>query len=63
MLLPADASAVFVLAKNVIENAIHHAPVGGQVRVDVFPAGLSVQHDGPGVTPAHLYVARVGTSV
>ncbi len=53
VLLPADASALFVLAKNLIENAIHHAPVGGQVRVDVFPAGLSVQDDGPGVTPAH----------
>jgi len=53
VLLPADASAVFVLAKNLIENAIHHAAAGGQVRVDVFPAGLSVQDDGPGVTPAH----------
>ncbi|WP_411851331.1 sensor histidine kinase [Stenotrophomonas sp. LGBM10] len=51
--LLADASAVFVLAKNLVENAIHHAPAGGQVRIDVFPGGFCVQDDGPGVAPAH----------
>jgi signal transduction histidine kinase len=49
----ADASAVFVLAKNLVENAIHHAPVGGHVRVELFPGGFCVQDDGPGVAPSH----------
>lgn len=49
----ADASAVFVLAKNLIENAIHHAPVGGMVRLDVLPWGFSVEDDGAGVEPSH----------
>lgn len=53
VLLQADASAVFVLAKNLIENAIHHAPVGGKVRIEVLPGGFCVQDDGPGVTAAH----------
>ncbi len=49
----ADASAVFVLAKNLIENAIHHAPAGGRVRIDLLPWGFSVEDDGPGVDPVH----------
>ncbi|RPE81215.1 sensor histidine kinase [Vulcaniibacterium tengchongense] len=48
----ADPSAVFVLAKNLLENAIHHAPPGSAVRVEVRPDGFAVQDLGPGVAPA-----------
>lgn len=48
----ADASAVFVLTKNLIENAIHHAPLGGRVRIELFLGGFTVQDDGPGVAPS-----------
>lgn len=48
----ADASAVFVLVKNLLENAIHHAPPGSSVRVRVRGDGFSVCDAGPGVPPA-----------
>lgn len=49
-LVDADASAVFVLAKNLLENAIHHSPRGSMVRVHVHPGGFDVSDEGPGVT-------------
>lgn len=48
----ADAAAVFVLAKNLLENAVHHAPPGSVVRLELGPAGFAVCDSGPGVTPA-----------
>lgn len=48
----ADAAAVFVLAKNLLENALHHAPPGTVVRVDVHAGGFRVQDEGPGVAEA-----------
>ncbi len=49
----ADASAVFVLVKNLLENAIHHSPPGSSVMVKVQGDGFSVCDAGPGVAPAH----------
>ena len=49
----ADASAVFVLVKNLLENAIHHSPPGSCVIVRVQRDGFSVHDAGPGVADAH----------
>ena len=49
----ADASAVFVLAKNLLENAIHHSPPRSCVIVRVQRDGFSVRDAGPGVADAH----------
>jgi two-component system, OmpR family, sensor histidine kinase QseC len=54
----ADRGAVFVLVKNLLENAIHHSPAGGVVRVLVDTRGFSVQDQGPGVATGdepHLF--------
>lgn len=50
----ADRSAVFVLAKNLVENAIQHSPPGAVVTVTVAADGLSVRDEGPGIPPEHL---------
>jgi signal transduction histidine kinase len=50
----ADRGAVFVLLKNLIENAIQHSPSGGVVRIDVRASGLSVRDEGDGIPPEHL---------
>ena len=50
----ADRGAVFVLLKNLIENAIQHSPKGGVVTVDVRANGLSVRDEGDGIPPEHL---------
>jgi two-component system, OmpR family, sensor histidine kinase QseC len=50
----ADRAAVFVLLKNLIENAIQHSPSGGVVTVDVRGNGLSVRDEGDGIPPEHL---------
>ncbi|WP_183073667.1 sensor histidine kinase [Stenotrophomonas rhizophila] len=42
---------MFVLAKNLIESAIHHAPLGGHVCI-LCLGGFSVQDDGHGVAPS-----------
>ncbi|WP_312317393.1 ATP-binding protein [Stenotrophomonas sp.] len=49
----ADASAVFVLVKNLLENAIHHSPRGSTVHIQVNHLGFSVRDAGPGVDAAH----------
>lgn len=47
----ADQDALFTLLKNLMENAIEHAPRGTEVRVDVDTGTLSVRDCGPGVSP------------
>lgn len=49
----ADRGTVFVLVKNLLENAIHHAPPNSVVRVRVGPRGFRVQDQGPGVAKEH----------
>lgn len=48
----ADGGAVFVLLKNLLENAIHHTPRGGAVRLRVSRQGFAVEDDGSGIAPA-----------
>lgn len=50
----ADRGAFFTLLKNLIENAIQHAPVGTVVSVDVREESLSVRDQGAGVGPEEL---------
>ncbi|HEX5791955.1 MAG TPA: ATP-binding protein, partial [Rheinheimera sp.] len=52
--LQADKGALFTLLKNLLENAIQHAPVGTTVSVDVFADNISVRDHGPGVSDAQL---------
>jgi signal transduction histidine kinase len=50
----ADRGALFTLLKNMLENAIQHAPRGTDVQVDVGAAALSVRDWGPGVSEEQL---------
>lgn len=50
----ADRAAFFTLLKNMVENAVQHAPKGTEVQVEVGPTELSVRDRGPGVAPEHL---------
>lgn len=50
----ADASAVFVLVKNLGENAILHAGEARLVTIQLDDTGLQVSDMGAGVAPAHL---------
>jgi signal transduction histidine kinase len=49
----ADRGPLFVLLKNLIENAIQHSPRGAVVTVDVRANGLSVRDEGAGIPPEH----------
>ncbi|TAJ26270.1 MAG: two-component sensor histidine kinase [Reyranella sp.] len=47
------AEALFRAVRNLIENAIRHAPSGGSIEVDVAADGtVRVADDGPGVPPS-----------
>jgi signal transduction histidine kinase len=50
----ADRGALFTLLKNLLENAIEHAPRGTQVRVEVSTDSVSVCDSGPGVSEEQL---------
>ncbi|MDQ8022096.1 MAG: ATP-binding protein [Moraxellaceae bacterium] len=50
----ADRGALFTLLKNLLENAIQHAPRGSSVSVEIEPDCLRVRDRGPGVTAAQL---------
>jgi len=50
----ADRGALFMLLKNLLENAIQHSPPGGVVAVTATPTHLSVSDAGPGVTTTDL---------
>jgi signal transduction histidine kinase len=50
----ADAGALFVLFKNILENAILHAPAGGRVSVRIDAGRVRIADDGPGIRPEHL---------
>ncbi len=49
-----DRGALFTLLKNLLENAIQHAPAGSCVTVDVGETRLAVRDRGPGVSPHQL---------
>lgn len=50
----ADRGALFTLLKNLLENAIEHAPRGTEVRVEIDAGTLSVRDEGPGVNEENL---------
>lgn len=52
--LYADKGALFTLLKNLLENAVQHAPAGSVVSVDVFADSINVRDHGPGVSEAQL---------
>ncbi len=51
IIVEGDASAVFVLAKNLLENAIQHSPAGAKVRLSLHAAGFTVSDEGIGIAP------------
>jgi two-component system sensor histidine kinase QseC len=50
----ADKGALFTLLKNLLENALQHAPEGSAVSVDVFSDNITVRDHGPGIEDAQL---------
>lgn len=52
--LHGDRSALFVLLKNLVENAIGFAPAGSAVAVHLTDASLHVRDLGPGIAAEHL---------
>jgi two-component system sensor histidine kinase QseC len=54
VVLDADKGALFMLLKNLMENAIQHSPVGGIVGVTVDNDHLYIRDEGPGIAADEL---------
>jgi signal transduction histidine kinase len=54
VILQADPGALFMLLKNLVENAIQHSPGGGVVAVTVDTDRLYVRDEGPGIAADEL---------
>jgi two-component system, OmpR family, sensor histidine kinase QseC len=54
VVVQADRGAVFMLLKNLVENAIQHSPAGGGVTVTVDANRLCVRDEGPGISADEL---------
>jgi len=52
--LRADRGALFMLLKNLVENAIQHSPVGGVVAMTVDADHLFIRDEGPGISAGDL---------
>jgi signal transduction histidine kinase len=52
--LQADRGALFMLLKNLLENAIQHSPVSGVVAVTVDTDHLCIRDEGPGIAADEL---------
>jgi two-component system sensor histidine kinase QseC len=50
----ADRGALFMLLKNLTENAIQHSPAGGTVAISAAVDHLSVSDEGPGIAADEL---------
>jgi signal transduction histidine kinase len=50
----ADGSALFVLLRNLVENAIHHAPPGSRVDLVVNAGAVTVRDYGSGIAEEAL---------
>jgi signal transduction histidine kinase len=50
----ADRSALFTLLKNLLENAIQHAPANTVVSIDIHYDKVIVRDSGPGIDSAQL---------
>ncbi len=51
--IEADAGALFVLLRNLVENALDFSPAGSVVKVSLSASCLSVDDQGPGVPREH----------
>jgi signal transduction histidine kinase len=52
--LHADRGALFMLLKNLVENAIQHSPISGIVAVTVDTDHIYIRDEGPGITVGEL---------
>jgi signal transduction histidine kinase len=52
--IPADRGALFVLVRNLVENAVHHSPPSAFVSVRVDAEGIYVRDHGRGIAEADL---------
>ena len=50
----ADEGGLFILLKNLLENALAYAPRGSIVMIKVDASSISVSDEGPGIDEAHL---------
>jgi signal transduction histidine kinase len=50
----ADRSALFILLKNIVENAINVSPPNSAVLLIVDNASIQVRDEGPGISPEYL---------
>ena len=54
VLIMADSGALFVLVKNLLENALHHSPAGTGVLITVASDCISVRDHGKGIAEDNL---------
>ena len=54
VIVQADRGALFMLLKNLVENAIQHSPAGGVVTVTIDTDRLCVRDGGPGIPTEEL---------
>jgi two-component system sensor histidine kinase QseC len=52
--LQADRGALFMLLKNLMENAIQHSPISGVVAVTIDSGRVCIRDEGPGITASDL---------
>lgn len=50
----ADKGALFTLLKNLLENAIQHAPAHSTVEIHITPTSCCVRDHGPGLAQEHM---------
>lgn len=51
--IQADGSALFILLKNIIENAINASPVKGMVTLTIDSRSIGIRDEGPGISEEH----------
>jgi two-component system sensor histidine kinase QseC len=54
VLIPADPGALYILIKNLLENAIRHSRSGGHIVIGVTANGFSIRDYGTGLAPEDL---------
>lgn len=52
--IKADEGGLFILLKNLLENALAFAPTGSVVVIMVSASSMSISDEGPGIDEAHL---------
>ncbi len=54
VMIEADASALFALIRNLVENAANHAPDQSSILVTISSVGIRVRDEGPGIPPGDM---------